>query len=122
MASISATLIASLTPSQSGTPIELPYISEKAKGCGYYGQNDAMHTVQYTLGSFNGEIVMQGSLEALPTEDDWFDISDASITNQTVPGLSITTTKNFTGNFVWVRAVINQFSSGNINRVLFAHN
>ena len=119
MANISATLISSLTPSQTGVPIVLPFEGNKAKGCGYYGQTDGLHTVQYSVQEFVGKIVIQGSLEAKPTEDDWFDVD--SLTGG-LPGLSITDLSNFTGNFVWVRAVVTQFTNGSINRVLLTHN
>lgn len=101
--------------------VALPIESNKAKGCGYYGQNDGMHTVQYTLNAFKGSIIIQGSLEGKPTDDDWFDIDSASVISPNV-AVTLNTTKNFTGNFVWVRAVVTQFDSGIINRVLFTHN
>jgi len=124
MAAISTTLISSITAGASQSPPVvdvLPIESDKAKGCGYYGQNDGMHTVHYMLNAFKGSIIIQGSLEGKPTDDDWFDVTTASIINPTTP-LTTNSTKNFTGNFVWVRAVITAFDAGNINRVLFTHN
>ena len=84
------------------------FVTDKAKGDGYFSQPDGVHTVAYqvvNLGDstddFNGTIKMQGSLATTPTEDDWFDISGTSYTSdQSTTNVSF----NFTGNFVWVRA------------------
>ena len=119
MTAISTTLISSVT---AGPQTVLPIESSKAKGCGYYGQNEGMHTVQFVINGFIGSIIIQGSLEGKPTDDDWFDISSASITGSPPLGTTTTVTKNFTGNFVWIRAVVPVFTAGNINRVLFTHN
>ena len=86
------------------------FVSEQEKGDGYYSQPDGVHTVAYTfvnLGDstddFNGTAKMQGSLATTPTEEDWFDITDTDVNSD----LSTTTvSKNFTGNFVWVRAKV----------------
>lgn len=119
MTAISSVLISSVT---AGDQTILPIESDKAKGCGYYGQNDGMHTVQFMLHGFKGSIVLQGSLEGKPTDDDWFDITSASISSTDPLGITTNTTRNFTGNFVWVRAVVTAFDAGNISRVLFTHN
>ena len=86
------------------------FVTDKAKGDGYYSQPDGVHTVAYQVvnrgdstDDFNGTIKMQGSLATTPTEDDWFDISNTTLTSD----LSTTISSfNFTGNFVWVRAKI----------------
>ena len=86
------------------------FVTDKAKGDGYFSQPDGVHTVAYqvvNLGDstddFNGTIKMQGSLATTPTEDDWFDISGTSYTSdQSTTNISF----NFTGNFVWVRAKV----------------
>ena len=119
MTAISSVLIPSVT---AGDQTILPIESSKVKGCGYYGQNDGMHTVQFMLTAFKGNIVLQGSLEGKPTDDDWFDIAAGSIEHDQPTGLTIHTAKNFAGNFVWVRAVVTKFDAGSINQVLFTHN
>ena len=94
------------------------FVTDKAKGDGYYSQPDGVHTVAYQVvnrgdstDDFNGTIKMQGSLATTPTEDDWFDIANTTLTSD----LSTTISSfNFTGNFVWVRAKIETTnSSGN---------
>lgn len=115
--STTTTLIASTTPTQDGVTLSFPVIGSKVKGAGYYGKADATHTVQYSVQNFIGEIVVQGSLEVEPTDDDWFDMDSLSATSAT----SLTNISTFIGNFVWVRATINSFSAGSINRVQFSH-
>ena len=94
------------------------FVTDKAKGDGYFSQPDGVHTVAYQVvnrgdstDDFNGTIKMQGSLATTPTEDDYFDIPNTTFTSD----LSTTIASfNFTGNFVWVRAKIETTnSSGN---------
>ena len=86
------------------------FVTDKAKGDGYYSQTDGVHTVAYqvvNLGDstddFNGTIKMQASLATTPTEDDYFDIAGTTMTSDQSTKIS---TFNFTGNYVWVRAKV----------------
>ena len=62
---------------------------------------------------------MQGSLATTPTEEDWFDIIGTTVTSDQS---TTTSSVNFTGNFVWVRAKVTTTNSdGNrsmINSIL----
>ena len=92
------------------------FVSDKAKGDGYYSQPDGIHTVAYQVNStLAGAIKMQGSLATTPTEDDWFDIAGSTFTadQSTLIG-----TANFTGNFVWVRAKATSITAVTISSVL----
>jgi hypothetical protein len=92
------------------------FVSDKAKGDGYFSQPDGVHTVAYQVNAtLTGSIKMQGSLATTPTEDDWFDISGTTFTadQSTLIG-----TANFTGNFVWVRAKATSVTAGTISSVL----
>ena len=92
------------------------FVSDKAKGDGYYSQPDGVHTVAYQVNStMTGSIKMQGSLATTPTEDDWFDIADSNfIADQS----TLISTANFTGNFVWVRAKATSVTAGTVSSVL----
>ena len=92
------------------------FVSDKAKGDGYYSQPDGVHTVAYQVNAtLTGSIKMQGSLATTPTEDDYFDIAGSTFTadQSTLIG-----TANFTGNFVWVRAKDTSVTAGTISSVL----
>lgn len=78
---------------------------------------------------------MQGSLADTPTDNDWFDIELGDPTAgfsidtsgvgsrnniSSVVYATATTTSaayNFTGNFVWIRVAIENFSGGTVNSV-----
>ena len=86
------------------------FVTDKAKGDGYFSQIDGVHTVVYqvvNLGDstddFTGNVKMQGSLATPPTEVDFFDIDNTTMTSDQSTKIA---SFNFTGNFVWVRAKV----------------
>jgi hypothetical protein len=106
----------------------LVYNSIPAKGDGYFGSSDGLHTVMYTYDSnFIGTITMQASLATSPVESDWFDIegttSHQDDTSPQYNGLTVTTRSdyyNFTGNFVWVRGVV-VIEAGQVDSIYYNH-
>ena len=97
------------------------WYSNKTEGDGYYGYTDGFHTAavffQDVGDPFDGTITMQGTLATSPGADDWFDIEGASFTlNDSTP---IGYTKNFTGNFVWIRAKVSDHTEGGIAKLQF---
>ena len=92
---------------------------DKFKGDGYYGRSDGLHTVQYNVSGVSGTIKMQGTLAIDPASTDWFDITGTDHTH----GSSVDGTifKNFTGNFVWVRAIVSNWTDGSVQSVLLNH-
>jgi hypothetical protein len=102
------------------------FVTDKAKGDGYYSQPDGVHTIAYHVGAtlnddVNINIKMQGSLATTPTEDDWFDISGTTINQDNIDGSTLAFHANFTGNFVWVRAKVTGMSAGSITKILYNH-
>ena len=92
------------------------FVSDKAKGDGYYSQPDGVHTVAYQVNAtMTGSIKMQGTLATTPTEDDWFDVSGSTFT---ADQSTLISTANFTGNFVWVRAKATSVTAGTISSIL----
>lgn len=125
MANFTATLIDSVASGLPGpyTGPALPYYSEAAKGVGYYRKTNGLHTASYTTASdFIGTLKLQGSLATSPTDTDWVDIIGSTIGDNISVVPNGTAMFNFEGNFVWIRAVIVEFSDGAINQVLFTHN
>ena len=115
--------------SDGSTPFTLDhtgFVTDKAKGDGYYSQTDGVHTVAYHPGSSLNDdssigLVMQGSLATTPTEDDWFDISGTSIDQTNLDGSTLAFHANFTGNFVWVRAKVSGMTAGAVSKILYNH-
>lgn len=109
----------------------------KFKGDGFYGRSDGLHTVQVSVTGFIGTIQMQGTLAVDPAEDDWFtvDLGTNTMSVDTTGALaeqnitSITYTENttnvksynFTGNYVWVRAKVSNWTDGTVNSIKLNH-
>ena len=106
--------------------------SAKAKGDAYFGTNDGLHTIMVDLAGFIGTIKIQGSLETTPAETDWFD-TELELDNFTVDTTGLVTklanslaysaaetsvkAYNTTGNLVWLRADISNWTAGTISRI-----
>jgi len=102
------------------------FVTDKAKGDGYYSQPDGVHTVAYHPGATINDdstigLIMQGSLATTPTEDDWFDITGTEITSAELDGSTLAFHANFTGNFVWVRAKVSGMTAGAVTKILYNH-
>jgi hypothetical protein len=93
------------------------------KGDGYYGRSDGFHTVQYSLDGFIGTIVIQATLAVEPSSTDWFTLSETSHTsaNDSSSNADGGFLYNFTGNYVWVRAYISNWTDGTISNILLNH-
>jgi hypothetical protein len=96
--------------------------SLQEKGDGYYGAADGLHTVTYTITpNFSGTLTMQATLATAPVELDWFEVNNTKVEYNypIVPASTTTNYVNFTGNFVWTRAVVHRGSDQPNGSVLF---
>lgn len=93
------------------------------KGDGYYNRSDGFHTVQYNVIGFVGTIKIQASLSTNPNEADWFSVTDSIHTSASVGASESNGSfiKNFTGNYVWVRATISNWTAGTVSSILLNH-
>lgn len=141
MSSTSETILSQQT--HPGDSVEETVTGDKFKGDGYYGRSDGLHTIQVDLEGFVGTIEIQGTLEIDPGSTDWFSVelessgtstigfvdTTGAITTRSPTISSITYTDsqtsvnnyNFTGNYVWVRAHISNWTDGTVNSVLLNH-
>lgn len=88
---------------------ELNYTGPAVKGDGYYGFADGLHTASFHVNNFTGRIWLQATLVEEPTEDDWFEIQLTVATPYfQYDGESDCRGATFTGNFVYVRAVVDR--------------
>ena len=83
------------------------------------GDKFGLHTVQYNVSGVAGTIKMQGTLATNPVDADYFDIAGTTY-DSTTAGKDGAFAYNFTGNFVWVRAVIN-YTDGTISSIMLNH-
>ena len=88
---------------------------DKYKGDGYYGRSDGLHTVQYTFDGLTGTITIQATLATDPAATDWFDVHSYTAAAETASKIT-----SFTGNYVWVRAVVT-YTDGTINSIKLNH-
>jgi hypothetical protein len=135
MAANSVILLPSNSHDNTSNPSTL--VGERSKGAGFYGMGDGFHTVQIQLTNFIGTVKIQGSLATTPGDDDWLDVRISpqggaysvdttglaskigTITEVTyTSATTINKTYNFTGNFVWIRAEVTNWTAGNVNRIL----
>jgi hypothetical protein len=115
-------------PLFTSTEETLVYKSIPAKGDGYFGNSDGLHTVMYTYDSnFVGTITMQASLASNPVEADWFNVEgtteEQTETSPFYNSIEVTVQSkycNFTGNFVWVRGVV-AIESGQVDSIYYNH-
>lgn len=114
------TVILESVSTQTDDPTVFLY-SDKKKGSGFNGRGRGVHTAVFELSSFLGTIKLQGTLEMIPGDDDWVDIrfddlSELSTDDSTM--LSGNISKNFTGNWLWIRAA-HSLQQGSITRIRF---
>jgi hypothetical protein len=100
-------------------------VSEKFTGDGYYGRSDGLHTVQYSLNGFRGTIIIEATLASDPQEEDWFIVySQNHELSGSLPGNNQqkeSHIENFTGNYVWIRARLEDWSDGTVNFIKLNH-
>ena len=121
MASSSEIIISDQThPGDSSTET---ITGDKYKGDGYYSRSDGLHSVQYSVNGFIGNIVMQATLATNPGADDWFTLSatEHESTATETDNSDGSFIKNFTGNYVWVRAYVSAWTDGTVSSVTLNH-
>ena len=99
--------------------------SDKLKGDGYYGRADGLNSVQYVVTGFVGKIVTQATLATTPATTDWFDITSTVHDNSSGTSSNALATgsfiHNFTGNYVWIKIVVSDWTTGTVNSILLNH-
>lgn len=93
----------------------------------YYLGNRDLQTVNLQLNNVTGNIVIQATLATLPTETDWFNVytlvanAGAPSGSPTQIASNIATYTNIEGNFVKLRAQVQNFNNGTINFVKLSY-
>jgi len=88
---------------------------EKFRGDGYYGRSDGFHSVQYSYEGLTGTIFIQATLAVEPSDADWFEIHSYAASQETASKII-----NFTGNYVWIRALL-EYTDGAVNSIALNH-
>lgn len=82
----------------------------------YYLGNQDLQTVTYGVTNCTGNIIIEATLASSPTNDDWFRVFELATANSN----SISYT-NIEGNFVYVRAKIEDFNNGVVNYIKISY-
>lgn len=90
------------------------FYSNAVPAANYYGGNGNAQTVIYRLEDVQANITIQASLNDLSQQAHWFDVhtfSDGSTVHNGIFAF------NIVGNFVWLRARVDQFEAGTIQNI-----
>jgi hypothetical protein len=93
----------------------------------YYLGNRDLQTVNFQLNQVTGNIVIQASLATQPTDTDWFDVytfsANAGAPANTAPQIAsnAATYTNVTGNFVYLRAQVQDFAYGTVEFIKLSY-
>lgn len=87
-------------------------------GASYYLGNRDLQTVNYKLSNVTGNIIIEASLATTPTSNDWFKVfeveANVNAVANSAPQLASNASAytNIEGNFVFLRAKVEDFQSG----------
>jgi hypothetical protein len=104
-----------------GSPYTLT--GESRPAAAYYLGNQDLQTVNIKTSSCTANIVIQATLAATPTENDWFKVYELPINTDTPSqnGGNVSTYTNIEGNFVYMRAKIEDFQNGVVQFVKLSY-
>ena len=102
-----------------------PYtvIGDGRPAAAYYLGNRDLQTVNFSLNQVTGNIVIEASLATNPSNGDWFEVymleANANADANTAPKLASNATMytNIEGNFVFMRAKVENFAAGTVEYV-----
>lgn len=92
----------------SSTVGQVNIVGEQVKAAGYYGSSNGKHTVAIYNKNFTGRLSIQATLALEPSDNDWFAVSLGGDLEVEYTDQDSITTFNFTGNYVWLRAVVDR--------------
>jgi hypothetical protein len=95
------------TPSGTYDGSSQDWISAAVKGSDYYQGRGGVQTIGFDVDGFDGQIIIEATLDSDPDSAAWFDVLDFddSTTQRS---------ESVIGNFVWIRARVQDFESGTV--------
>lgn len=82
----------------------------------YYLGNRDLQTVNINLTNCTGNIVLEATLATTPTDEDWFKVYELEATTS-----NLSTYTNVEGNFVYMRAKVEDFNNGSVNFIKLSY-
>ena len=107
------------TPSGNYDGSSTDFNGVQQQAANYYGGFGSLQTIAFFLSGFQGRIRIQATLDSVPlTDSQWFPVSDFDSTGSpTTENFS----RNITGNFTWIRARVEDFEAGSIEKVMMSY-
>lgn len=102
------------TPSGNYDGSSLDWDSDPVKAAAYYRGRGGIQTVLFNVNSFEGLVHIDATLDDDPDSADWFEVDVFGDSSSIVTTYY---TSTVTGNFTWLRARVQGFSTGTINTV-----
>lgn len=102
-------------------------VGEKRQAASYYVGTKDLQTVNINLAGVTGNILIQATLATAPVDNDWFDVykieANTGYPANTEPNIAAFTNEavNIRGNFVWMRAKIEDFSGGVVQYIKLSY-
>jgi len=93
------------------------FFSDPAPAAGYYQGQGSVQTVLINVANFAGAVVTQATLNHAAESAAWFDVD----TYTPAAGATEIHSVDIIGNFVWIRACVQDFESGTINSVTLSY-
>jgi len=117
-----------LTKDSAGTSVSLPWsytntsiTSANVPADSYYGFSDGLHTVAFKGDGFTGSFALEATLATSPTADDWFRIQLSGSNAVSFTTLTGTNAYTFTGNYVYIKALVFNATAGSVESILLNH-
>lgn len=107
------------TPSGNYDGSSLDWAGDRQQAAAYYGGGGDLQTVAFYLSGFAGHILIEATLDSDPVADSqWFTVLSYDTASSTV---TENFSRNITGNFVWIRARVQDFDAGTITKVVMSY-
>lgn len=100
-----------------GSSVDWSGVDQQAAN--YYGGFGDLQTVAFFLLNFRGIIRIQATLDQYPASDlNWFNVETFNSANTAI---TENFSRNIEGNFVWIRARVEDFSAGTITKLMLSY-
>lgn len=87
----------------------------------YYLGSQDLQTLSLNFTEVTGNLVIEASLANPPADGDWFKVYEISANNQANINANLNSYQNITGNFVNMRAKIEDFAHGTVQYVKISY-
>jgi hypothetical protein len=96
-------------------------VGDSKPAASYYLGNHALQTLTYSFSAVTGNLNIQATLASAPSENDWFNVMTVSANNAANVNNTLCSYSNLEGNFVYVRAKVEDFATGTVQYVRLSY-